>query len=63
MLIVNLFALTHNIILLIINCNLLLSLITEKLILICVSSANSITLLLIEKVGMSLMDKEKGLDK
>ena len=53
MLIVNLFALRHNIISLIVNYNFLFSLLAEKsLIIIFVSSANSIKVLLIEQVGM-----------
>ena len=61
MFIVNLFALTHNIISLIVNCNLLLSLLAEKsLIIICVSSANSIKVLLIQNVGISLINTKTG---
>ena len=53
MLIVNLVALNHNIISLIVNCNLLLSLFGEKSQnIIVVSSANSIQVLLIEQVSM-----------
>ena len=60
MLIVNLFAPTH-IITLIVNCNLLLSLLAEKsLIIIFVSLENSIKVLLIEQVGMSLINKIKS---
>ena len=60
MLIVNLFDFTHNIILLIVNCNLNFSLLAEKsLIIILVSSANSIKVLLIEQVGMSLINIRK----
>ena len=63
MLIVNLFDFTHNIISLIVNCNLTFSLLAEQslgyLIIILVSSANSIKVLLIEQVGMSLINKRK----
>ena len=60
MLIVNLFAVTHNIISLIVNYNLIFSLLSEQsLIIICVSSANSIKVLLIDHIGISLINKRK----
>ena len=60
MLIVNLFDFTHNIISLIVSCNLTFSLLAEQsLIIILVSSANSIKVLLIEQVGMSFINIRK----
>ena len=57
MLIVNLLSLTHNIISLSVNCNLLLSLLAEQsLFIIFVISANSIKVLLIEQAGNTRPD-------
>ena len=58
MLIINLFALTINIISLIVNCNLIFTLLAKKsLIIIFMSSANSIQILFIEQFGISLIIK------